>query len=290
MLPSIFARHRPELSVRAAQSRDLDQVRDLIESSRHVHLQLDWWQLEDWIGNPGFLLAEHSGHIVGAGMGVRDVSAVAWLRALIAQDGLSVSRLLDTLVPPMLTTLRAQGVRALNCMAWPAWLAETLPARGFYELARVVTMRKDELAIPLAAGAEITVREASGADVDAITAIDHAAFEPDWWYGQTTFFRAMRGTGRCIIAEHESQPVGYAFSHVRDTHAHITRLAVQPAYQRLGIGAQLMADLIEHARIQGVTTMTLNTQTHNHNSLRLYRRLGFVETDTVITAFTHRVD
>ena len=50
-----------------------------------------------------------------------------------------------------------------------------------------------------------------------------------------------------------------------------------------------MADLIEHAREQAIQTITLNTQTYNQSSLRLYQRFGFAETDTVVTAFGRAV-
>jgi ribosomal protein S18 acetylase RimI-like enzyme len=170
-------------------------------------------------------------------------------------------------------------------MAWPRWLDEKLPAHGFAPVARVVTLRQDDWALPALSAGPARIRPADSTDLDAVAEIDHAAFEPDWWYGQTTLFRAMRGASRFTIAERNAQTVGYAFAHQSGAHMHITRLAVHPAHQRRGLGAQLVADLLEHAREHGADTITLNTQTHNHNSLRLYRRFGFVETDTLVTVW-----
>jgi ribosomal-protein-alanine N-acetyltransferase len=175
-------------------------------------------------------------------------------------------------------------------MAWSAWLADKLPERAFEPMAHVVTLRKDDMTVPPLPPGKASVREANSADLDTITAIDHAAFEPDWWYGQTTFFRAMRSASYFVVAERDVQPVGYAFVHVSSTQAHVTRLAVHPAHQRQGIGALLLADLINHSRTQDVDTFTLNTQTYNENSLRLYRRFGFTETDTVVTVFSRPVE
>jgi ribosomal-protein-alanine N-acetyltransferase len=123
------------------------------------------------------------------------------------------------------------------------------------------------------------------ADLDAVTAIDHAAFETEWWYGETTFFRAQRGAMRFCVAEQNTQPIGYAFAHMNDAQAHITRIAVHPFYQRLGIGARMLADLIEHAKAQSAKFITLNSQTHNENSLRLYRRFGFEPAGQAVTAW-----
>ncbi len=289
MSPFTFIRRPSDWSVRPAQGSDLPHVRRVLEESQHAHLQLDGWTLEDWVGNPGFLLAELDRRIVGFAAGVRDAAPAAWLRALVAQDGLNVGELLDVFLPPLIAALRLQGVQALNCMAWPNWLAETLPTRGFATLARVVTLRKDEMTVPVTLPRNTLVRQARSTDLDAIVEVDHAAFEPDWWYGQTMFFRAMRGANRFVVAG-QAEPVGYAFAHLSGSHTHVTRLAVHPAHQRQGIGALLLADLIEHARSQGAELITLNTQTYNENSLRLYRRFGFMETDTVVTAFRRPIE
>jgi ribosomal protein S18 acetylase RimI-like enzyme len=282
--------HPNRLSVRRATDSDLPDVRRVIADSRRAHLQLDWWTVDDWIGNPGFLLAEQDGQIVGLGLGVRDASPVAWLRALVAKDGLGVGQLLNALLPPLLDALRRQNIRAINCMAWPDWLAEKLPEGGFQPLAQVVTLHKDDMNVPSLPPCQVMIRPIDSADLRDVSEIDHAAFEPDWWYGQTTFFRAMRGASRFVIAEQNSLPVGYAFAHANGTKAHVTRLAVHPLHQRHGIGAQLMADLIEHSGAQGIESMSLNTQTHNHSSLRLYHRMGFCNTGTIITTFRRLVE
>jgi ribosomal-protein-alanine N-acetyltransferase len=273
--PFIFNTHRAELRLRPATRKELPELRRLVEESRHAHVQLDWWTWEDWVGNPGFLVADEGGRIVGVGLGVRDASQVAWLRAVVAEDRLDLGALLDALLPPMMATLRSQGVKALACLAWPEWLSDKLPERGFEPLAQVITLRKNDMTSPAVRLPPVLAREASPADLDDVAAIDHAAFETAWWYGETTFFRALRDAMRFCVAERDRQPLGYAFAHKNGAQAHVTRIAVHPAHQRQGIGTLMLADLIEHARAQGAEFITLNTQTHNENSLKLYRRFGF---------------
>jgi ribosomal protein S18 acetylase RimI-like enzyme len=287
--PFIFNAHRAELRIRPATSDDLAELRRLVEESRHAHVQLDWWTWEDWVGNPGFLVAQEGGRLVGIGMSVRDASSVAWLRAVVAEDGLSVGALLDTLLPPMTATLRTQGVEALACLAWARWLSDKLPERGFEPLAQVITLRKDDMSSPAVRLPAVLVREASMADLDVVTAIDHAAFETAWWYGETTFFRAQDAALRFCVAEKERQPIGYAFAHTNGQQAHVTRIAVHPSYQRQGIGALMLADLVEHARAQGAKFITLNTQTHNENSLKLYRRFGFEPVGCAVTTWIRSI-
>jgi len=136
----------------------------------------------------------------------------------------------------------------------------------------------------------ILVREAEPADLDAITALDHAAFGAEWWYSGTTFFRAMHDPTRFIVAQCRDQPVGYGFGHSHGAQAHITRLAVHPEQQGQGIGTRLLETLITHFRAQGAETITLNTQTDNEDALHLYRRFGFTATGDEVTVFRRLVE
>jgi ribosomal-protein-alanine N-acetyltransferase len=61
-------------------------------------------------------------------------------------------------------------------------------------------------------------------------------------------------------------------------HAHLTRLAVDPANQGHGIGAQLLHQAIIDVLGRGATRITLNTQEYNLRSQQLYERFGFVNT------------
>jgi [ribosomal protein S18]-alanine N-acetyltransferase len=225
------------------------------------------------------------------GMGVRDVAPVAWLRALVVEDGLGTGVLLDAILPPMLGALRTQGVSRLTCLTWAEWLSDKLPERGFAPVAHVVTLRKDDVAMPDDRFvARVLVRPTQPADLDAVTAIDHAAFAVEWWYSGTTFFRVLGSPDRFIVAERNGEPVGYAFGNVFGRQAHITRLAVHPAHQKRGIGTQLMRDLVPYFAACGVNTVTVNTQTHNENSLRLYRRFGFKPAGNAVTVWQRAVE
>ena len=277
---------RADLSVRPARNHDLPELRRLIETSSRAHLNLDWWTLDDWVGNPAFLVAESGARIVAFGMGVRDASSLAWLRALVVEDGLGADVVLDTLLLPLSDALRLQGVPALACLAWAEWLAEQLPGRGFAPMAHIVTLRKNRGTAPaLTLAHRVLVREARPADLDAVAVTDHAAFEPDWRYGRGTFDRMLRSPARFVVAEREGGPVGYAFGDALGLQAHIVRLAVHPAHQKQGIGAQLLADLVSHWRTQGVNAITVNTQNYNEASLRLYRSFDFAPIGQPVTAW-----
>jgi len=117
--PLILHTHPAELHIRPATSNDLDELRRLVEESRHAHVQLDWWTWDDWVGNPAFSSRPRVDASSDRLERARRL-AVAWLRALVAQDGLGLDMLLDALLPRMTATLGSQGVKALACLAWPS--------------------------------------------------------------------------------------------------------------------------------------------------------------------------
>lgn len=59
--------------------------------------------------------------------------------------------------------------------------------------------------------------------------------------------------------------------------AHITLLAIHPAYQRQGMGKLLLYYLMRLARVQGMERATLEVRVSNQAALSLYEKFGFKE-------------
>ncbi len=57
--------------------------------------------------------------------------------------------------------------------------------------------------------------------------------------------------------------------------AHITILAVNPQYQRQGMGAALLYFLIKTARARGLERATLEVRVSNQAAISLYKKFGF---------------
>jgi GNAT superfamily N-acetyltransferase len=69
----------------------------------------------------------------------------------------------------------------------------------------------------------------------------------------------LHSPARFIVASARASLVGYAFGDALGLQAHIVRLAVHPAHQRQGVGAQLLADLSATGERNGVNAITVNT-------------------------------
>jgi putative acetyltransferase len=55
----------------------------------------------------------------------------------------------------------------------------------------------------------------------------------------------------------------------------LKRMYIRPPYRGLGLGRQLIDRLIEHARMQGVSVLRLETGIHQDEAIRLYEGMGF---------------
>jgi ribosomal-protein-alanine N-acetyltransferase len=63
-----------------------------------------------------------------------------------------------------------------------------------------------------------------------------------------------------------------------ETRAHLILLAVQPDRQRRGIGRNLVAWLLETARVAGITSIHVELRMSNVAAFAFYRAVGFAET------------
>lgn len=89
-------------------------------------------------------------------------------------------------------------------------------------------------------------------------------------------WRAAHAAGRCFVARHGEQPVGWVSSTVYpDGRGWISQIAVAETARGAGLGRALLlhagADLLEH----GATSLALGVSAANAAALRLYESTGF---------------
>jgi ribosomal protein S18 acetylase RimI-like enzyme len=129
---------------------------------------------------------------------------------------------------------------------------------------------------PLPRGCEM--RRGRRRDHDEVLAVDHAAFAPFWRLDHAGLEEALSATVTVHFqtARAGSRIVGYAVCGRAGPRGYVQRLAVDPAVQRRGVGAALLADGLRWLRRWGARDALVNTQEGNERSLRLYQRAGFV--------------
>lgn len=78
-----------------------------------------------------------------------------------------------------------------------------------------------------------------------------------------------------LVARSGGEVVGHAGLMFAATDGHITTIAVDPAWQRRGIGAHLLLVLAREAIAKGARDLTLEVRASNAAAQAMYRRFGF---------------
>ncbi|WP_188972891.1 GNAT family N-acetyltransferase [Deinococcus aerolatus] len=87
--------------------------------------------------------------------------------------------------------------------------------------------------------------------------------------------------GRLLLASLENMPIGVLSMKVHsDGAVELKRMYVRPTHRGVGVGRALVARAIEEARQDGRTLIRLDSAGYMHEAHRLYRRLGFRNTDS----------
>ncbi|MCQ3972498.1 MAG: GNAT family N-acetyltransferase [Anaerolineae bacterium] len=134
------------------------------------------------------------------------------------------------------------------------------------------------------AAQDVVIRRASPGEAETVAAITRAAYAryvP--LLGRQP--QPMTADYRQILAEHSvwllclgDQPVGVLVLMKATDHLLVYNVAVSPAYQKRGLGRQLLAWAEQEGRQAGYTRLRLYTNALMVENIALYRRLGYVET------------
>jgi [ribosomal protein S18]-alanine N-acetyltransferase len=106
--------------------------------------------------------------------------------------------------------------------------------------------------------------------------IEQLVYPRPWTFGLFLSEIGQRSTRVYVVARVGSDVVGYAglFRAVDD--AHITTVAVDPAWQRQGIATRLLLALARAATERQCRNLTLEVRMSNAGAQELYQRFGFV--------------
>jgi GNAT superfamily N-acetyltransferase len=276
-----------DMETRRARPSDWPLIETLSQRARRTLPWLSHW--EECLTEDPFIVIERDGAVIGSLLARSDGSPVAWVRLAAVDDALDVDEWLRLALPPVLDGLRRRGTHRLAWMDYEGWAGPYLRARGFEELTQVITWAKLDRTLPNIRAADARLRPASDADVPAAVTVDRAALDPHWWHSEATMRHRIAAPSHFAVAEVAGAVVGYAEGELYLPQAHLNRIAVHPDHQGHGIGASLLHDALRAFWRRGSERVTLNTQSDNRRSQRLYRRFGFEPTGDVMTAWELRL-
>ena len=118
-------------------------------------------------------------------------------------------------------------------------------------------------------------REISLGDLDGIVQIERAVNPFPW--GEEVLRDTIVSSGHHLMSLREGTVVGFLLSNFVLDEAQLLLIGVSPDWQGVGVGGQLLRELINRSREQGRKLIYLEVRSGNERAIRLYRSLGFID-------------
>ncbi len=138
-------------------------------------------------------------------------------------------------------------------------------------------MRRVALAGRVAEGAplDVEVTPMRRRHLRSVLRIEAQVYPRPWNLGLFMSELSLRGDRIYHVARVGQTVVGYGGLMLVAGEGHVTTLAVDPAWQRRGVGARLLLALVRDGIERGITAITLEVRMGNQAAQALYRRFGF---------------
>ena len=118
-------------------------------------------------------------------------------------------------------------------------------------------------------------REISLGDLDGIVQIERAVNPFPW--GEEALRDTIASSGHHLMSLREGRAVGFLLSSFVLDEAQLLLIGVSPDWQGVGVGGQLLKELIHRSQDQGQKLIYLEVRSGNERAIRLYRSLGFID-------------
>jgi len=128
-----------------------------------------------------------------------------------------------------------------------------------------------------AGGMNISIEPVEEEDLEAIVAIERAAFSDPWSMQSFRDAHAHPAVHFVLARGDDGLVVGYVVAWLVADEGEIANLAVAPEGWGSGIGARLLDAALEAAAARGIANVYLEVRDSNERARRLYRSRGFEE-------------
>ena len=278
--------------VRPADSKDHQQLSNLIFFETRLHRHMDWRSPLELLGGPFYWALEENGQVIAALACSPEALGINWVRLFVYAGRWDAHHAWDMLWSTTKEEISRSGGATVAAIAMHPWFQQVLAASGFKNSQNIVMLEWRGFASQPWARSEgkgIRIRKMTEADLPEVEKTDAASFTPLWQNPLDTLRRAFSQTLLATVAEDERGIVGYQLTTGGRTHAHLARLAVHPSAQGRGAGRSLLNELFGRLTQMGVTRLTVNTQDDNDASLGLYQKMGFARTGEEYPVYTFEI-
>jgi len=120
----------------------------------------------------------------------------------------------------------------------------------------------------------MTLRRMNEFDIDSVLTVEEQSFTLPW--SRAGFVAEMKNElAHYLVMVDKGTIIGYAGMWIIVDEAHVTNVAILPAFRGQKLGEKLMGALIAHAKDRGALCMTLEVRASNTVALGLYAKFGF---------------
>lgn len=124
---------------------------------------------------------------------------------------------------------------------------------------------------------ELVIRRGIPEDLEGIFALEQICFSEPWSRESLTRDLTENRLAFYLVAQLDSEIVGYVGIWNIVDEGHINNVAVSPVYRRQHIGTILIDTLIKVTEEAGIKKHTLEVRKSNESAKALYRNFGFKE-------------
>ncbi|WP_353093029.1 ribosomal protein S18-alanine N-acetyltransferase [Tissierella praeacuta] len=124
---------------------------------------------------------------------------------------------------------------------------------------------------------DIIIRKMEEKDLDRIMEIEKDAFTTPWSKEAFLLEITKNQLARYMVAEVDNIVVGYGGIWLILDEGHITNIAVESKYRKIGAGKAIVEALIYLCEEQRISAMTLEVRESNIVAQSLYKKYDFVE-------------
>ena len=262
------------------------RLADFLSQNILTHRHLDWFSSLDWIGHSPYLIELVDDEIQAALCAAPENANAAWIRLYAVRKLVDPALPWDRLLPQAINQLQEMGIKHLATLVLHPWFETLVEKSGFRNRQNIVVMEwQGEFPKQKNLNDAVILRPMHEDDLPEVMRIDHEAFPPLWQNSLEGLTKAFGQTGISTVALLDDEIVGYQISTTMTIYGHLARLAVTPSHQRQGIAFTLVHDLLKQLERLGFWRITVNTQSDNLSSAKLYQGLKFRRTGEEIKVF-----
>ncbi len=264
----------------APRRDDRSKIASLLHFSPYVHRHLDWRSPLDWLGEQPYVALREKENYLAALACPLELDGIAWVRLFAVCQSMPLDAAWDALWGE--SRLALPSGTTVAALPLQSWFMNLLTRCGFVHTHDVIMLSWEDRGQPLSpvvGGEDCRLRLMTFDDLEAVQALDAAAFGLVWRHSLQSLRYAFATAALATVIEDDDGLLAYQLSTINGLKGHLARLAVHPRAQRSGIGNALLNSLLTEFRVRGIRRVTVNTQHTNVASLALYEKNGFRPTD-----------